>query len=238
MLRISNFLLLLTLFCGKMFANIDVELDIVSNDSVLQYRYLYVLQSVGAEGKEDVLAVFDSLSFNKHDRVSLFYTVSDPGKNVLTFIDADGQSLESNPFKVSPRRTVFLVIVDQEKITVSNKTYLHSLKNENKNSYYIFLLIFLTVKILLTAPFVFISNLRKRNIAIAAGAFLLSAFIDWLFPVGYLYRLLMTMFVEFLLIAVIGCRYISRVQAAVLVLIVNTIGFGIIMLLYLSYMFW
>jgi len=237
MLRIGNLLLLFALACGQVFSNNVIELDVVIRDSTLQIQRLYVLQIIDAEDRVDTLAAFDTLSFNRQNRVSLFYTVNHAGKNMLSLIDSNGERIESKSFTVSPHRIVFLTVIDQQQIAVSNKTFLYTLKNEDEKSYYAFLLIFFTVKILITALFVFLSSLRKRNVAIAAGTFLLSAFIDWLFPINYLYRLLMTMIVEYLLIAIIGRKHISKVQAAILVLFVNVFGFGMIALFYITYTF-
>ena len=228
---ICKYLLFITLVFEN--ANINVELDVAFIDSTVNCLYLYVV----CFDKNDTIAAFDTLSFNKHDRVSLFYSVKSAGKNRLSIIDSTGIYIESKPFMVSPRRTVFSVVVEQQLISVAKKDYLYLKKNENENSYFIFLLFFFLVKVLITTVFVFISNLPRRNITISSGAFLLSSFIDWHFPVYYLYRLLLTMLVEYLLIAIVGRNSISWLQALLLVKIVNVSGFGIIAILYLSYIF-
>jgi len=233
--------LLLILACGKMFANIGVELDVVFKDcadsSIVQYRYLYVL-CPAADGTSDSLAVFDTLHFNGKNRVSLFYSVHSNGKNILSMVDSAGVYLESKPFMVSPKRTTFAVVVGQQQIEVVAKDYLYLRKNENEHSYYVFLLIFFVVKFLFTVIFVFISKLPKRNVFIASGAFILSAFIDWLIPLNYLYRFLMIILAEYLLIALVGRKSISWLRAAMLALTVNIAGFGFIAILYLLYVFW
>jgi len=236
MSRIGTLFLLL-LACGKMFAGIGVELDVVCRDSTVQCRYLYVL-CPAADGTTDTLAIFDSFSFNGKNRASLFYSVPSSGKNTLLMIDSAGLQIESNHFRVSPRRTTFSVVVGQQQIEVVAKDYLYLRKNENEQSYYAFLLIFFVVKIIITVIFVLTSKLPGRIISIASGAFLLSAFIDWLFPISYLYRFLMIILAEYLLIALVGRKFISRLQAAGLVLIVNIAGFGIIDILYLLYVFY
>ena len=231
------------LACGKIFAGI-VELDVFFRDSlgrtdgsIIQCRHIYVL-CPAADGTNDTLAIFDSLSFNMRNRASLFYTTRPDEKNTLLMIDSDGMQIESNPFRISPRRTTFAVIVDPQQIEVVAKDYLYLRKNENAQSYYIFLLIFFVVKLTITVVFTFISKLPRRTISIAAGAFLLSAFVDWLFPIKYLYRFLMIILVEYLLIALVGRRSISRLRTAMLVLLVNIAGFGIIDILYLLYVFY
>ena len=228
--------LLLMFSCGKEFSVINVELDIVFSDSTV-HRYLYVLGS-GAKELNDTLAVFDTLSFNGQNRVSLFYTVRSGGKNMLSMVDSSGLQVESKPFRVSPRRTTFTVVVRQHQIEVTGKDYHYLRKNDDERSYYVFLFIFVTVKILITTVLGFTTKQRKRIVAIAFGAFLLSAFIDWLFPLNYLYRFLMIVLAEYLPIALIGHRFISWMRAAMLVLTVNMIGFGMIAVLYLLYVFW
>jgi len=230
-------LFFLLLVCGKVFAGVSVELDVVFNDSTVQCRYLYVL-SPSAGGANDTLTVFDTLSFNGHNRVSLFYTAGFSGKNVLSMVDSNGVNIVSQPFRVSPRRAVFSVVVGEQHIEVAGKDYLYLRKNENERSYYVFLLIFFVVKILMTAIFVLFSKLPGRVIFIASGAFLISAFFDWLFPLNHLYRLLLMMLAEYLLIALFGNSYISWLKAALLVLVVNLAGFGIIVFLYMMYVFW
>ena len=237
MLRICSVFLLLSLTCGKSFAGVGVELDVAFSDSTAQYRYLYVL-APGVEGLNDTLAVFDSLSFYRQNRVSLFYSARFEGKNIVSLVDSGGVHLESKPFRVSPRRTTFSVVVGQEQINVSNRDFLYPQKNDDEHSYYAFLLIFFTVKILITVIFIFASKVPKRIITVAAGAFLLSSLVDWLFPLNYLYRLLMTMLVEYLLIALVGGKSISWLRAAMLVLAVNLAGFGTIVILYLLHVFW
>jgi len=230
-------LFLLMLACGKMFAGIGVELDVAFKDTTVQCRYLYVLCPT-TDGTNDTLAIFDSLSFNGKNRVSLFYSVRSSEKNTLLMIDSTGMKVESNNFKILPRRTTFSVVVGQQRIEVVAKDYLHLRKNENEQSYYIFLLIFFVVKLIITVVFVLTSKLPGHIISIACGAFLLSAFIDWLFPINYLYRFLMIILAEYLMIAVIGHKSISKFRVAILVLIVNIAGFGIIDLLYLLYVFY
>jgi len=186
----------------------------------------------------DTLAIFDTLSFNGNKRASLFYSVHSEGKNRLLLVDSDGSQVESNSFKVSPRRTTFSVAVGEQHIEIAGKDYLYLRKNENEQSYYVFLLIFFFVKLLITVVFVLLSKLPGHVISIAAGAFLLSAFIDWLFPLNYLFRVLMTSLAEYLLIAFIGRKSISWLKAVMLVLVVNLAGAGIIVILYLLYVFW
>ena len=244
MLRTGTLYLWLMLICGKAFAGIGVELDVIFKDnlrqadgSTVQYRYLYVLCPT-ANGTNDTLAVFDTLSFNRKNRISLFYFVHSDEKNKLLMVDSSGEHVESNFFKVSPHRTTFSVTVGEQQIEVAGKDYLYLRKNENEQSYYVFLLIFFVVKLLITVIFVLLSKLPGRIISIAAGAFLLSAFIDWLFPLNYLYRILLTMLAEYLLIALIGRKSISWLRAAMLVFAVNIAGTGIIVILYLMYVFW
>jgi len=229
------------LACGKMFASIGVELDIVFRDyadsSSVQYRNLFVL-CPAADGTSDTLAIFDTLYFNGKNRVSLFYSVHSDGKNILSIVDSAGVHVESKPFKVSPKRTTFSVVVRQQQIEVFAKDYLYLRKKEDEHSYYVFLLIFFSVKLLITVFFVFVSKLPRRNISIASGAFILTAFIDWLFPLNYLYRFLIIILAEYLLITLVGRKSISWMRSAVLVLLVNIAGFGIIAVLYLLYVFW
>jgi len=228
---ICKYLLLIALICEK--AHIDVELDLSFKDTTVQYQYLYVVCS----NQNDTLAIFDTLSFNKYNRVSLFYSVNNKGKNKLSMTDYNGKQYESKPFMVSPYNTLFSVVVGQQQISVAKKDFLYTKKNENKKSYYVFLLIYLMVKVLITAIYVFIAKLPKRNISIALGAFLISSFIDWYFPVYYLYRLLMIMLIEYLFIAFVGRKSISWLHTMFLVLFVNISGFGIIAILYLFYLF-
>jgi hypothetical protein len=237
MLRISALFLLLSLACGKAFAGIGVELDVVFTDSIAQYRCLYVL-APDTNDRNDTLAKFDSLSFNGKNSVSLFYAVDFDGENSLSLVDSCGVSIESKPFRVSPKRTVFSVVVESEQIKVSNRDFLYPQKNDDERSYYAFLLIFFAVKILISAVFIFASKVPKRIIAVAAGAFLLSSLVDWFFPINYLYRLLLTMLVEYLLISLVGGKSISWLRAAVLVFVVNVAGFGTIALLYILHVFW
>ena len=228
--------LLLTLVCGKAFAGVGVELDVVFGDSV-QCRYLYVF-SPNAGGTNDTLAVFDTLAFNGHDRVSLFYTASSGRKNILSMVDSSGLHIESDLFSITPRRTTFVAVVGYGQIKVTHKDYLYLLKNEDERSYFIFLMIFFVVKIIISAIFVFSSKLPKRLISIASGAFLLSAFVDWFLPMYYLYRFLIMAFAEYLLVATVGRKSISWLRAAMLILVVNIAGFGIIAFLYLGFVFW
>ena len=220
----------------KAFADIGVELDVVFRDSV-QCRYLYVL-SPNAGGTNDTLAVFDTLSFNGQNRVSLFCTVSSHGKNKLSLVDSGGLHIESDLFSISPRRTTFVAEVGNEQIKITHKDFLYPLKNEDERSYFIFLMIFFVVKIILAAVFIFSSKLPKRLIPIASGAFLLSSFVDWFLPMNYLYRFLIIALAEYPLIAVVGRKSISLLRAAGLILMVNIAGFGFIAFLYLLFVFW
>ena len=233
------FFLLLLLACGKLSASIGVELDVAfkSDSARMQYRHLYALR-LAMGGETDTLAVFDSLFFNGTERVSLFYFASAEGKNMLAIVDSAGTHAYSKPFKLSPRRTTFSVVVGQRSIDIVAKDFLYLRKNEEEHSYYVFLLIFFVTKFLITAIFVLASKIPKRNISVSCGAFLLSAFIDWFLPLDYLYRLLMVALAEYLMIALVGRGAISRTQAALLVIAVNMTGLGIIAGTYLLYVFW
>jgi len=236
-MRRIGILFFLLFVCGRVFADINVELDVVFSGSTIQCRYLYVL-SPSADGVNDTLAVFDTLSFKGHNRVSLFYTAGFGEENVLSRVDSGGMNIVSQPFRVSPRRTVFYVVFGEQHIEITGKDYLYLRKNENERSYYVFLLIFFVVKIMMTTIFVLFSKLPMRVISITSGAFLLSAFFDWLFPLNYLYWLLLIMLTECLLITFFGNRYISWLKTALLVLVVNMAGFGTIIFLYVMYVFW
>jgi len=236
MLRTVTLLFLIFTF-EKAFAGIGVELDVVFNDSTVQCWHLYVLRH-DTKKANDTLAVFDTLSFIGQSRVSLFYSVGSARKNILSMVDSDGVHVESKPFSVSPWQTVFTVGIGQHQIFVTGKDFLYPRKKENEHSYIVFLLIFFAVKSLIVAIFNTVLKLLKRNIFIATGAFLLSAFIDWLLPINYLYRFLIIMLTEYLLIALVGCKSISWLRAAMLVLIINIVGYGIITILYLLYVFW
>jgi hypothetical protein len=137
-----------------------------------------------------------------------------------------------------PHRTTFDVVVGKQQIKVTNTDYRYLQKNGDKSSFFVFLTIFFTVKVLITTFFVVLTKQRKRIIAIASGAFLISALIDWCFPLNYLYRLIIIVIAEYLMIKLIGLKYISWFRTAALVLTVNLAGFGVIAILYLCYVFW
>ena len=182
--------------------------------------------------------MFDTLSFNGQNRVSLFFTANSSEKNMLSMVDSSGLHIESNSFRISPHRTTFAVFVDRQQIKIASKDYLYPLKNKDERSYFIFLLFFFVVKIVITTIFVFSSKMHKRLISIASGAFLISSFIDWFLPVHYLYCFFATALAEYLLIAVVGHKSISWFRTAMLVLTVNITGFGMIAALYLGFVFW
>ncbi len=237
MMRICAIFFLLLVICGRAVAGVNIELDVVFRDSTKQCQFLYILVP-NAEGNNDTLAVFDTLSFNKQSRISLFYTAPSDRKNLISIVDTSGLHLESRPFKVSSEQTTFTVFIKKHQVKVVNKDYLYPQKNEDKQSYFFFLLIFFIVKILIATIYIFISKLPKRLISIAAGTFLLSAFIDWFLPYNYFYRLLITALVEFLLIFLVGRKSIPWFRAILLVILVNVVGFGIIVTAYLLYVFW
>jgi len=184
-LRMFKFLnlFLLMLVCGKAFTAVNVELDVVFRDcdSTLQCRYLYVLAS-GAGGTNDTIAAFDTLSFNGQNRVSLFFTANAGEKNVISIVDSSGLHIESNSFRISPRRTTFATFVGRQQIKVVHKS----------------------------------------------GSL----------PVRLLFWFFVAALVEYLLIALIGRKSISWLRAAVLVLAINITGFGILVVLYLGFVFW
>ena len=227
-------LFLFTLFIfGNMFAEANVELDVVFSDSTVQCKYLYVL---GAN-TGDTLAVFDTLSFNRQNRVSLFYTANKGGKNILLLVDSEGALSESKPYNIM-YSNVFSVAVGKEQISVNKRDFLYFRKNSDNKSYFVFLLFFFTVKSLITFFFVFLSALHRRVAAFASGAFLLSALIDWFFPLHYFYRLFVTLLAEYLFIAILGRKSISWLWTAILVMVVNFVSFGIIAFLFILHALW
>ena len=235
--RVCIILLSLIFTDGKMFANVGVELDVSFRDTTVQCQFLHVL-SPNMRGTYDTIAIFDSLSFKGQSRVSLFYSVDTIGENIVSVTDASGIVAESRFYNVSPKRTTFAVLIGQQNIRLINKDYIYPQKNDDERSYYIFLAIFFAVKILITTIFVFSLKLPKRIITISSGTFLLTAFIDWLLPLHYLSRFFIMMLAEYLLIAYAGRASISWLRTALLVLLVNVTGFGLITSLYIVFVFW
>jgi len=135
--------------------------------------------------------------------------VENAGKNKLSMTDFNGLQFESKPFIVSLQRSLFMITVDQQQISVAKKNFIYPKKTENEKSYFVFLLIFFFVKVFISTILILFSKFPKRVIAIVSGAFLISSFIDWYFPVYYLYRLVITMLVEYILIAIVGRKHIS-----------------------------
>ena len=224
--------LFLTLAFGKLLADVNIELDVVFSDSTVECRYLYVLNT-----DNDTIAVFDTLSFNRDDRVSLFYKSKRGGKNALSMVDGNGTIIESKPFNVL-YGNVFSVVIGKEQVTVSQRDFLYFRKNADNTLYISFLLILLATKLLITSAFVLTSALHKRMILVAFGAFLLSAFIDWLFMLHYLFRFLLITLTEYLFIATVGRKSISWYWSALLVLIVNFVSFGFLAFLFIFYLFY
>ena len=227
-----------------MWANVDVELDVVFKDTTVQCRYLYVI-SLDRQGTGDTIAIFDTLSFKRHEGVSLFYSVENDETNILVIIDTAGMVIQSKPFRILSGKfirnrnvpAVFTVVIGKEQIAVANKKYRYLESYENKSMYFVFMLLFITVKLLIAISFSLLSELHRRIILIASGAFLFTALMVWFIPLYHIYRLFITIFTEYLLIAVIGRKYISWLLAAILILIVNLAGFGIITLMYIFYVF-
>jgi len=216
----------------------DVELDVVFVDTTFFVKYLYVISSEinGATG--DTLALFDTLSFNRHDRVSLFYSVSNKRNSIISIVDSDGIQIESKPFRIRTTRrnlpAVFAVVVENRQVTVAKRDYLHFQKKGSLG----FLVIFVSVKFLIMLCFVMLSTLPKRTIAVASIAFFASGVINWLIPHYFAYKILIYIPLEYLTILLIGRKFISWLPAAFLVLAVNISGLGVIALLYLIHMFW
>ena len=245
MLRICGLFLLLTVVDCKVFAGIDVELVVFFKDTAVQCQYFYVLDTY-EKGKSSTLAVFDTLSFNGNDRVSLFYTAKNGGINTVLMVDTAGVLMKSKPFRVSSGRllntgstsAVFNVVIGQGQISVALRNHHYLQKNRNNYSYFIFLFTSFTVKFLIAFILILLSNLPKRIITVASGAFLLSIFIDLLFPFHYIYRFIMTLLAGYILIAIVLRKSISWLQTTMLVLIVNIAGFGIIAFMYIFYVLW
>ena len=237
MFRFCCIFLFFTLLGSKTFNAADVELDVVFSDSTVHCRYLYVI-SLGDNGLRDTIARFDSLSFNRHDRVSLFYPVNNYAKNMIAFADSQGVHTESEPFRISlltrSAPAIFRVSIGNQQVTVAKRDYFHLQKDENLA----FVFVMFATKVLIMLFLVMLSALPKRTIAISTGAFFASSLLNWFFPLHYLYSTLISLPAEYLLIALIGRKYISWLRAAILVLVVNIAGFGIIAFLYIVYMFW
>ena len=177
---LTNAVISFTFLWAQATANIVVELDVDFRDSTVQCNYMYVTRYDAIGGNNYMLAVFDSISFNRFDRVSLFYNVNETENNMLFMVDTHGTRFKSNSFTVSPHSSAFAVVVEQQKISITKINYL----------------------------------------------------------IDYFYKLLILMFVEYLLVAVIGRKSVSALRAAVIVLIANIAGFGIITVIYILHTFW
>ena len=237
MLRISCILLYFSLLSGQAIKDQCVELDVVFNDSTMRCLYLYVI-CVDNNELRDTLAIFDSLSFNRQDRVSLFYKANNLEKKIISFIDCQGVDTHSKPYGISAfsRNTpaLFSVILANQQVTIVERDFFYLLKKENLAT----LIIFYISKLLIISLFVTFSTLPKRTAAIASGSFLLSMAIYLLFPFYFVFNILIIIPVEYLFIALIGKKYISWLWAAFLVLGANIISYGIVAFLYYFYYFY
>ncbi len=236
-IRLGVVLLLLSALCEKALAGFGVELDMVFKDSTYQCHFLYVL-SPNSTGTNDTLVSFDSLAFNRQQRVSLFFNIPQEQKIKLLMYDTDGHVLESKLFKASPQRTIFRVTVHQHRVKITHKDFLYPQKNEDTKSYFFFLWIFFVFKMLVSGIYILAARLPLRLMAVTSGTFLLSSLVDWFLPLSYIYRLCITALFEFLIIAFVGRKSISWIRVAILVFILNITGFGLIFFSYLWYVFW
>lgn len=223
--------------CGNIFAGLNAELDVVFEEPGQQCRFMYIL-SPDIEGKSDTLAIFDSLAFNRQQRVSLFFPIPQKREIKVSILTAGGQRMESGLFGVSPRQTTFAVSVNSKRIKITGKDFLYPQKNEDERSYVIFSLIFFIVKMLISSVYISVTRLPKPLLAITSGIFILSAFIDWFFPMNYYCRFLFAALFETLLLKVAGRASITWRHTILLATIVNIIGFGIIFALYFMYVLW
>ncbi|MDR1667599.1 MAG: hypothetical protein LBS03_07920 [Bacteroidales bacterium] len=207
-----------------------VELNMISSDTT-RFRLVYVVDVVGG----DTLAAFDSLAFDRQRNILYF---SCEGEQIVRIfaLTSGQQFVESESFTLFLQHTTFYALLQRDEINVSIEDFQYP-QNEEKENYFIFLLIFFTVKWSISAVYIFVMRLPKSLLAVAAGAFLLSAFIDWNLSVGYLFRLLILMFVECGLF--LTARKILPLKHNIpMVAGANLSGFGLIMLAYLVFIFW
>jgi hypothetical protein len=178
------------------------------------------------------------LSFETPDRSTLYFSADNNQEIKLIMLTAGWQRMESETFTVSPQQSTLLVTVENDEISISAKDFRYPEKDSNENSYFVFLLIFFAVKLLISIAYIFAFRLPKQLFSIAAGIFLLSAFIDWTLPIHFLLRLASVIAFEFGLFFFTSRKIFPLLHNIVMTIAVNIAGFGLIMLAYLIYVFW
>ncbi|MDR0713574.1 MAG: hypothetical protein LBF89_04855 [Bacteroidales bacterium] len=207
-----------------------VELNVAACDTI-RYRFLYVINTAG----NDTIAAFDSLSFDRKENSLYFNCEDEPTLRIC--IVTDRQSAVSESFTVFSQHTLFYVSLQDDMVNVSIENFQYPQNEENKSAYFVFLLIFFTVKWSISATYIFVMRLPKRLLSVAAGTFLLSAFIDWYLPVNYLFRLPILAFAECGLFLT-AWKILPLKHNILMVSGANIAGFGLIILLYLLFIFW
>ncbi|MDR1866325.1 MAG: hypothetical protein LBR08_12235 [Bacteroidales bacterium] len=233
MLRKWAATVILPLYCGGLFAAEEVELEVVFPDDAAQCRFLYVLAETGG----DTLAVFDTLSFGRQRRSSLFFPMPRRQSVKLVAVTAGGRHLESRPARVSSHRTTFLATVGDDAIHLSVKDFLYPRKNDSEQAYLVFLLIFFAVKLSLAALFAVVFRLPKTALYAVCGMFMISGLIEWNLPLDYLLRMLVLIALEWIFISIGARKIISPRQTLAMVTTVNIAAFGLIAAVYLAYVF-
>ena len=212
---------------------LSIELDIMFTDSARHYQYLCIL-----DRNNDTLSISDSLAFNGTEGVSLFYQIAPEKEIKISATDTDNHSIESPFFKVSSRRTTFLVVFQDQYIDVSVKDFLYPIKGDKEESYLWFLLIFFVVKFIIALIYILANRIPASSLYIVAGVFILSSFISWLVPLNYIIRLGIVVLTEFTVIILFTWKKTSILHISLLVLINNLASFGLISFMYLLYTFW
>jgi hypothetical protein len=230
---IFGWLTALMLFCCGTTNGRHIELEVISHDS-LSFRYLYVLDA----GNNDTLAVFDSLYVGGAKRNTLYFSANKAQNIRLLLLTTAWQRIESASFAVSARHPAFAVTIDDLQMNVAGKDFRYPQKNEDDNSYWMFLLIFFAVKILISTAYIYALNLPRSLLYSVSGVFLLSSLIYWSLPVYYLFRILTMLVFEFGLLFLTERKKLPLLHNALLVIAENIAGVGLIEFVYLFYVFW
>ncbi|MDR3093782.1 MAG: hypothetical protein LBU62_03950 [Bacteroidales bacterium] len=230
---IFGWLTALMLFCCGTIYGRQIELEVIVPDS-LSFRHLYVLNA----GNNDTLAVFDSMYVGYAKRSTLYFPSKEAQYIRLLLLTTSWQRIESASFSISARHSAFTVTINDLQIKVTRRDFRYPQKNEDDNSYWVFLLIFFLVKILISTACIYAMNLPRSLLYSISGVFLLSSLIYWSLPMFYLLRILVMVVFEFGILFLMESKKMPLLHNALLVIAENIAGVGLIELVYLFYVFW
>lgn len=213
-------------------AEIEIVFEI-GFDSTTQVKYW-----ITEVATSDSLSGWTADALRASDGISYFTRTRGCKKYQLHVALNDSTNLVSDGFRMAPWQKNFRAIIAEKNVRIESRNYLFPVKDSTATSRWVFLLLFLSVKILCALLIYSTGRFPWKVFPSFVGAFLFSVLLTWHVPISAIALFVLSSWSEGALIFISNRKHISVIRTSLVVTGSNLAAFGLIHLLYSFYYLW